>query len=97
MWLRLLVEATKDRGHRAGSRCHLNFNYNLWLEAGKIVSTEARTLNNHSITGMAFWASDVNLFKYPRWGRGQEVGGEDPYLSAEYAAYYLKGLQGMEK
>jgi beta-glucosidase-like glycosyl hydrolase len=46
---------------------------------------------------MAFWAPDVNLFKDPRWGRGQEVPGEDPYLTAEYVAHYSTGLQGLDE
>ena len=40
-----------------------------------------------------FWAPDINLFRDPRWGRGQEVPGEDPTLTAEYVYHYSRGLQ----
>lgn len=72
------------------------FNSSLWLEAGRTVSTEARALNNQGVTGQAFWAPDVNLFRDPRWGRGQEVPGEDPYLTGEYVAHYSSGLQEID-
>eukprot|EP00117_Sycon_ciliatum_P036732 scpid79446/ scgid27609/ Probable exo-1,4-beta-xylosidase bxlB; 1,4-beta-D-xylan xylohydrolase bxlB; Beta-xylosidase bxlB; Xylobiase bxlB; Probable exo-1,4-beta-xylosidase bxlB; 1,4-beta-D-xylan xylohydrolase bxlB; Beta-xylosidase bxlB; Xylobiase bxlB len=69
------------------------FNRSLWSMAGHTVSTEARALNNQGVTGLAFWAPDINLFRDPRWGRGQEVPGEDPFLTAEYVAHYSRGLQ----
>ncbi|XP_065841345.1 uncharacterized protein [Oscarella lobularis] len=72
------------------------FNHTLWSLAGEIVSTEARSLHNQGIAGIAFWAPDVNLFRDPRWGRGQEVPGEDPFLSAEYVAHYSTGLQSID-
>ena len=44
--------------------------------------------------GLDFWAPNVNIFRDPRWGRGQETYGEDPYLSARLAVAYVTGLQG---
>ena len=50
-------------------------------------------MNNQGVAGLAFWAPDINLFRDPRWGRGQEVPGEDPMLTAEYVYHYSRGLQ----
>lgn len=44
--------------------------------------------------GLDFWAPNVNIFRDPRWGRGQETYGEDPYLSARMGVAYVEGLQG---
>lgn len=44
--------------------------------------------------GLTFWAPNVNIFRDPRWGRGQETYGEDPYLSGKLGTAYVKGLQG---
>jgi beta-glucosidase len=44
--------------------------------------------------GLNFWAPNVNIFRDPRWGRGQETWGEDPYLTGEMAFAFVKGLQG---
>ena len=44
--------------------------------------------------GLTFWSPNVNIFRDPRWGRGQETWGEDPFLTGEMAAEYVKGLQG---
>ena len=44
--------------------------------------------------GLTFWSPNVNIFRDPRWGRGQETWGEDPYLTGEMAAAFVKGLQG---
>ena len=44
--------------------------------------------------GLTFWAPNVNIFRDPRWGRGQETWGEDPFLTGEMAAAYVKGMQG---
>jgi beta-glucosidase len=50
----------------------------------------------HSSTfeGLDFWAPNVNIFRDPRWGRGQETYGEDPYLTARMAVAYVTGMQG---
>jgi beta-glucosidase len=44
--------------------------------------------------GLTFWSPNVNIFRDPRWGRGQETWGEDPFLTGEMAAAFVKGLQG---
>lgn len=45
-------------------------------------------------TGLTFWTPNINLFRDPRWGRGQETYGEDPYLTARMAVACVRGLQG---
>lgn len=44
--------------------------------------------------GLTFWSPNVNIFRDPRWGRGQETWGEDPYLTGEMGAAFVQGLQG---
>ncbi|KAK9665622.1 hypothetical protein RND81_14G124300 [Saponaria officinalis] len=44
--------------------------------------------------GLTFWAPNLNIFRDPRWGRGQETPGEDPLLTATYGVSYVRGLQG---
>ena len=44
--------------------------------------------------GLTFWSPNVNIFRDPRWGRGQETWGEDPFFAGEMAAEFVKGLQG---
>ena len=44
--------------------------------------------------GLTFWTPNVNIFRDPRWGRGQETWGEDPFLTGEMASAFVKGLQG---
>ena len=44
--------------------------------------------------GLTFWSPNVNIFRDPRWGRGQETYGEDPYLAGKLGASFVKGLQG---
>ncbi|WP_291906340.1 glycoside hydrolase family 3 N-terminal domain-containing protein [Chitinophaga sp. CB10] len=66
------------------------------------ISTEARAKYNLSVAknrhvqymGLNFWTPNVNIFRDPRWGRGQETYGEDPYLTATMAGAFVKGLQG---
>ncbi|KAL3843737.1 hypothetical protein ACJIZ3_001140 [Penstemon smallii] len=69
------------------------FDIHVFEGIGKVVSTEARAMYNVGLTGLTFWAPNVNIFRDPRWGRGQETPGEDPYLSSFYAAAYVRGLQ----
>lgn len=45
-------------------------------------------------TGMTFWAPNINIYRDPRWGRGQETPGEDPALTGSYAMSYVRGIQG---
>ena len=66
------------------------------------VSTEARAKYNqamrdnvHSIYyGLTIWSPNINIFRDPRWGRGQETYGEDPYLTSRLGVAFVNGLQG---
>ncbi|CAA2933820.1 beta-xylosidase alpha-L-arabinofuranosidase 2-like [Olea europaea subsp. europaea] len=69
------------------------FNESLFKSIGKVVSTEARAMYNVGLAGLTFWSPNVNIFRDPRWGRGQETPGEDPVLSSKYGAAYVRGLQ----
>ena len=71
-----------------------SFNSSLWEQIGRVVSDEARAMYNLGLAGLTYWSPNVNIFRDPRWGRGQETPGEDPVLSARYAASYVRGLQG---
>jgi beta-glucosidase len=78
----------------------------LLRSVGEAISIEARashndamlpTSRNHkdaSMFGLDFWAPNINIFRDPRWGRGQETYGEDPYLTGELAVQYIHGMQG---
>ncbi len=67
-----------------------------------VISTEARAKYNeavrhdvHSIYyGLTIWSPNINIFRDPRWGRGQETYGEDPFLTARLGVAFVKGLQG---
>jgi beta-glucosidase len=69
---------------------------------GETVSTEARAKYNEAIRqddrerffGLTFWAPNINIFRDPRWGRGQETYGEDPYLTGRLGVAFVKGMQG---
>lgn len=50
--------------------------------------------NEGQAKGMTFWAPNINIFRDPRWGRGQETPGEDPLLAGKYAVAYVRGIQG---
>ncbi|XVE82237.1 hypothetical protein DITRI_Ditri15bG0131800 [Diplodiscus trichospermus] len=70
-----------------------SFNESLWEQIGRVVSDEARAMYNGGIAGLTYWSPNVNIFRDPRWGRGQETPGEDPVLAGKYAASYVHGLQ----
>ncbi len=70
---------------------------------GGAVSDEARAINNHLLNngytqrlyqGLSFWSPNVNIFRDPRWGRGQETFGEDPLLTGTLGAAFIRGMQG---
>ncbi len=69
---------------------------------GDVVSDEARAKynkyrkeNKHGIyQGLTFWSPNINVFRDPRWGRGMETFGEDPYLTSKLGTAYIQGLQG---
>jgi beta-glucosidase len=54
----------------------------------------ARAGNRGQYVGLTFWSPNINLFRDPRWGRGQETWGEDPELTARFAVAFVRGLQG---
>ena len=66
------------------------------------ISDEARAKYNDAIKkdqrgiyqGLTFWSPNINIFRDPRWGRGMETYGEDPYLTGQLAVQFIKGLQG---
>lgn len=78
------------------------FDEELMLRIATTISDEGRAkhhdfLNrgNASIyTGLTFWSPNINIFRDPRWGRGQETYGEDPYLTGRMAVNFVNGLQG---
>jgi beta-glucosidase len=53
-----------------------------------------RNGGNMIYQGLTFWSPNVNIFRDPRWGRGQETWGEDPYLTGELGSAFVKGIQG---
>lgn len=73
-------------------------------EMGRTISIEARAKYNHAIAegrheqffGLTFWAPNINIFRDPRWGRGQETYGEDPYLTGRMAVAFVTGMQGRD-
>ncbi|KAJ7973046.1 Beta-D-xylosidase [Quillaja saponaria] len=73
-----------------------SFNASLWEAIGRVVSDEARAMYNAGTGGLTYWSPNVNVFRDPRWGRGQETPGEDPVLVGRYAASYVRGLQGTD-
>jgi beta-glucosidase len=66
------------------------------------ISDEARAKHHEALRrgihkqylGLTFWSPNVNIFRDPRWGRGQETWGEDPFLTGEMGAAFVRGLQG---
>jgi len=78
------------------------FNDSLAKQESTVISTEARAKYNLAIAkdrriqymGLSFWTPNINIFRDPRWGRGQETYGEDPYLTASIGSDFVRGLQG---
>jgi beta-D-xylosidase 4 len=73
-----------------------SFDRRLVREVAATISTEARAMNNAGQAGITFFTPNINLFRDPRWGRGQETPGEDPYLASQYTYALIQGLQGGE-
>ncbi|KNA17712.1 hypothetical protein SOVF_077290 [Spinacia oleracea] len=72
-----------------------SFDSQLWYRIAKAIATEARAMYNVGQgKGLTFWAPNINIFRDPRWGRGQETPGEDPLLTSTYGVSYVRGLQG---
>jgi beta-glucosidase len=71
---------------------------------GVVIGTEGRIKNAQAVRanggysnifeGLDFWAPNINIFRDPRWGRGQETYGEDPFLTARMGVAFVKGMQG---
>lgn len=78
------------------------FNDKMIWKVADATSTEARAKNNEFIRlgergrykGLTFWSPNINIFRDPRWGRGQETWGEDPFLTGTLGTAFVKGLQG---
>ncbi|MCG8581949.1 MAG: glycoside hydrolase family 3 C-terminal domain-containing protein, partial [Bacteroidales bacterium] len=78
------------------------FNPDLVEQAATAISDEGRALYHAAIEkdihkwylGLTYWSPNVNIFRDPRWGRGHETYGEDPYLSGRIGASFVRGLQG---
>src|SRR5581483_3785659 len=61
---------------------------------GKFNDEFARTGASRLFRGLTFWAPNINIFRDPRWGRGQETYGEDPFLTARMGVAFIEGVQG---
>ncbi|MES1219430.1 MAG: glycoside hydrolase family 3 N-terminal domain-containing protein [Bacteroidota bacterium] len=78
------------------------FDDSLVYAEASAISDEARAMFNAAVKenyhtqygGLTFWTPNINIFRDPRWGRGQETYGEDPFLTATLGVAFVKGLQG---
>ena len=78
------------------------FDRNQMSKISEIISDEARAKHHEFASrgkrgiyqGLTYWTPNINIFRDPRWGRGMETYGEDPYLAGELAVRFIKGLQG---
>ena len=81
-----------------------SWNPGLFQQQGTVIGIEGRAKHNdYTATnsgnskwwaGLTFWTPNINLFRDPRWGRGQETYGEDPYLTSEIGIKFVQGMQG---
>ncbi|WVZ53409.1 hypothetical protein U9M48_004355 [Paspalum notatum var. saurae] len=72
-----------------------SFDEGLWFRIGQAIGREARALYNvGQAEGLTIWSPNVNIFRDPRWGRGQETPGEDPTTASKYAVAFVRGIQG---
>jgi beta-glucosidase len=78
------------------------FDDSLIHAVGSVISDEARAMYNAAVKegyrerfgGLTFWTPNINIFRDPRWGRGQETYGEDPFLTGRMGVALVKGMQG---
>ncbi len=78
------------------------FDVDLMYRVANAISDEARAKHHHFLRqnrreiyqGLTYWTPNINIFRDPRWGRGQETYGEDPVLTGKLALQFVKGLQG---
>ncbi|MCL1862441.1 MAG: glycoside hydrolase family 3 C-terminal domain-containing protein [Defluviitaleaceae bacterium] len=81
------------------------FDKDLLKEVADCISTEGRAKYHAFVReddrdiykGLSFWSPNINIFRDPRWGRGHETYGEDPYLTAELGVSFIEGIQGPDK
>ncbi|MFL5809238.1 MAG: glycoside hydrolase family 3 protein, partial [Flavisolibacter sp.] len=81
-----------------------SFNTDLMFQVASAISTEARAKYNLSrqqgrrlqYMGLTFWSPNINIFRDPRWGRGQETYGEDPFLTGAIGTAFVNGMQGAD-
>jgi len=74
----------------------------LMKRVATVISDEARAKHHEAVRdgrrgiyeGLTFWSPNINIFRDPRWGRGMETYGEDPYLTGSLAVEFVKGMQG---
>ena len=74
----------------------------LLRKTGEVVSTEGRAKYEEAVAtnyvganrGLTIWSPNINIFRDPRWGRGQETYGEDPFLTAQLGTAFVEGIQG---
>jgi len=80
------------------------FDTELVYDIAEVIAKEGRAKYNAQAAhndrdiykGLTFWAPNVNIFRDPRWGRGHETYGEDPYLTSRLGVSFVEGLQGDE-
>jgi beta-glucosidase len=80
------------------------WNDSLMLHLATVISDEARAKHHEyarngsrlRYQGLTIWSPNINLFRDPRWGRGQETYGEDPFLTGQLAVQFIRGLQGSD-
>lgn len=78
------------------------WNEDLMFDVASAISDEARAKHHKALRegqhgiyrGLTFWTPNINIFRDPRWGRGQETYGEDPFLTSRMGVAFVKGLQG---
>ncbi|MET0814260.1 MAG: glycoside hydrolase family 3 C-terminal domain-containing protein [Pseudoxanthomonas sp.] len=78
------------------------FDVPLMDQVARTISDEARAKHHEAVRrgehgryqGLTFWSPNINIFRDPRWGRGQETYGEDPFLTARMGVSFVRGLQG---
>ena len=79
-----------------------SFDTDMMKQVADIISDEARAKHHEALRnkdygmykGLTFWSPNINIFRDPRWGRGHETYGEDPYLTGQMGIQFVKGLQG---
>ena len=81
-----------------------SFDTDMMYQTATVISDEARAKYNEYrkfgdtqiYQGLTYWSPNINIFRDPRWGRGHETYGEDPYLTAQMGTAFVRGMQGDE-